>query len=298
VSGERLHRFWIPFVLFLLTWFTTAAVGGRMARNFRGNLPVFRADHDLFAFLQVFDDPSLLFDGLPYSLTLLAILLAHEFGHWLMCRRYGMEASLPYFLPAPTLIGTFGAFIRIRSIIYSRRELFDVGVAGPLAGFAVLLPALAAGYSWSKVVPGIARQGDLTFGLPLVFHYFQQVTFPGTAPADVSLHPVAWAAWAGALATALNLLPIGQLDGGHILYAWFGHRQLTLSKVFILAFLAPLGFLYWPWWLWAAVLWFFGRKHPYIHDAVGLDRVRKCVAILAFVVFALSFMPAPVQVTP
>ena len=294
MSGERLHRFWIQAFLFALTLFTTSAVGARMARNFAQGQPVFRMESDGWAFLVPFERPAVLLDGLPFSLTLLAILLAHEFGHWGMCRRYGLDASLPYFLPAPTFIGTFGAFIRIRSLIYSRRELFDVGVAGPLAGFALIVPALYFGYAWSKIVPGVERRGDLVFGTPLIFRYFEQVLFPGVSTADICLHPVAWAAWAGAFATALNLLPIGQLDGGHILYAWFGQRQLTLSKIFI-AMLIPLGFVYWPWWIWAVVLWLFGRKHPYIHDYVGLDARRKVIAILAFLIFAICFMPTPVE---
>jgi membrane-associated protease RseP (regulator of RpoE activity) len=293
--GERLHRFWIQAVLFLLTLYTTSAVGSRMAWNFANGLPVFRLEHDSLAFLSAWNDPRLLLTGLPFSLTLLGILLAHEFGHWCMCRHYGLDASLPYFLPAPTFIGTFGAFIRIRSIIYSRRELFDVGVAGPLAGFVLIVPAIYFGYAWSKVIPGVALRGDLVFGTPLIFRYFEQLIFPGARPVDLCLHPVAWAAWAGVFATALNLLPIGQLDGGHILYAWFGQRQLTLSKVFI-ALLVPLGFVYWPWWIWAVLLFIFGRKHPYIHDYVPLDGGRKALAVLAFVVFALCFMAAPVTI--
>jgi membrane-associated protease RseP (regulator of RpoE activity) len=158
----------------------------------------------------------------------------------------------------------------------------------------LIVPALYFGYAWSKLVPGIATRGDLVFGTPLLFRYFEQLLYPGVNSADVCLHPVAWAAWAGAFATALNLLPIGQLDGGHILYAWFGQKQLTLSKIFI-ALLIPLGFVYWPWWIWAVVLYIFGRKHPYIHDYVGLDASRKAVAVLAFVIFALCFMPAPVE---
>lgn len=266
-----------------------------MAWNFSHSLPVFRLDHDALVFLSAWRDPASLAAGLPFSLTLLAILLAHEFGHWGMCWRYRLDATLPYFLPAPTFIGTFGAFIRIRSIIYTRRELFDVGVAGPLAGFVLIVPAIYFGYAWSRLVPGVALQGDLVFGTPLIFKYFEQLFFPGARSVDLCLHPVAWAAWAGCFATALNLLPIGQLDGGHILYAWFGPLQLTLSKVFI-GLLIPLGFLYWPWWVWAMLLFLFGRKHPYIHDYVPLDGTRKTLAVLAFLVFAICFMAAPVTI--
>jgi membrane-associated protease RseP (regulator of RpoE activity) len=292
VSGERLHRLWIQPILFLLTIYTTAAAGSRMARNFDEGLPAFRLEHDLFVFFSVWNDPTELVRGLPYALTLLAILLAHEFGHWGACRWYRLDATLPYFLPVPGFVGTCGAFLRIRDIIYSRRELFDIAVAGPLAGFALILPALYFGYSWSKVVPGVVQKGDLIFGLPLAFRYVEQLTFPGVSSGDVCLHPVLWAAWAGAITTAANLLPIGQLDGGHILYAWFPQRHEMLSKVAI-ALLVPLGFVFWPWFVWATVLYFFGRRHPYIHDYAPLDPVRKALALVAFVVFVISFIAAP-----
>ena len=190
------------------------------------------------------DAPGRLLRGLPFSLTLMTILLAHEFGHYLACVYYRVDASLPYFLPSPTLIGTFGAFIRIRSPIYSKRVLFDIGIAGPLAGFVFLLPALAIGLAFSKVIPGIAHQGSVQFGTPPVQWLLEQAIFPGVAPGDIYLHPVARAAWVGVFATALNLLPIGQLDGGHILYALVGERHKLVSKV-VIALLVPLGIFFW-----------------------------------------------------
>jgi len=239
--------------------------------------------------------------GLLFLLTLasttlvglLTILLAHESGHYLACLYYGVDASLPYFLPAPTLMGTFGAFIRIRSAIYSKRVLFDIGVAGPLAGFVFLMPALAVGLAFSKVIPGIAHQGDIQFGTPGLLWILQKAIFPGVPAADIYLHPVARAAWIGILATALNLLPIGQLDGGHILYALVGDRHKLLSKVFIAA-LIPLGFRWWPWWLWAVALFFLARRHPVIIDPSGLSTGRKWLALVALIVFLLCFTVAPV----
>src|SRR5205085_12096445 len=187
--------------------------------------------------------PLVLFDGIAFSLTLMTILLAHEMGHYFACRYYGINASLPYFLPAPTLIGTLGAFIRIRSPIYTRRALFDVGVAGPLAGFAVLLPALILGLLHSKILPGVANRGDFVFGTPLALRLLEWVFFHGVSVADINLHPVARAAWVGLLATALNLLPIGQLDGGHILYSFFGQTHKLLSRLFVAAII-PIGFFF------------------------------------------------------
>ena len=174
------------------------------------------------AYRELLSDPGPWLNGLAFSLTLLAILLAHEMGHYVTCMRNGLDASLPYFMPFPSLIGTLGAFIRIRSPIYSRQVLFDVGFAGPLAGFLLVLPAAIVGIACSRVVPGIAERGDLNFGTPALFWIFQHLFFPGAASADISLHPVARGAWVGVFATALNLLPIGQLDGGHILYAFRG----------------------------------------------------------------------------
>lgn len=289
----RLHeRYWLHGLLFLATLFSTTLVGSSLQGDFNRNLP-FDVQHYLYAFVNVWGNPGLIWQGLPFSLTLLTILLAHEAGHYFACLYYGVDASLPYFLPAPTLMGTFGAFIRIRSAIYSKRVLFDIGVAGPLAGFVFLLPALAIGLAFSKVIPGIAHQGDIQFGTPGLLWILQKVIFPGVPAADIYLHPVARAAWIGILATALNLLPIGQLDGGHILYSLVGDRHKLLSKIFIAA-LIPLGFLWWPWWLWAVALFFLARRHPVIVDPSSLSPGRKWLALLALIVFLLCFTAAPV----
>lgn len=285
-------RLWLHLLLLLATLLTTSAAGSRIAYNFHHNLPAFRVEEDLLAILEPIQQPALLLDGLPFALVLLLILGAHEFGHYYFCVRYALNASLPYFLPAPSFIGTFGAFIRIRSLIYSRADLFDVGVAGPMAGFFVLVPCLVLGLWHSRVIPGIAERGDMIFGQPLLLMLLEAVVFPHTSSADIALHPIARAAWVGLFATALNLLPIGQLDGGHVLYAWFGERYQRRSWMF-LAMLIPLGFFWWPWWVWAGILYWLGRKHPYIHDEMGLDPVRQRWAIAAVILFLLCFMPAP-----
>jgi len=288
-------RLWLHALLLLLTLLTTTIVGARLSANFEQNLPAFQFEEDFEFLFSLWQQPYLLTAGLPFSLTLLAILLAHEFGHYFACLYHRIDSSLPYFLPAPTLIGTFGAFIRIRAPIFSRRDLFDVGVAGPIAGFVFLIPALGIGLALSKVIPGIASQGDLTFGNPPLLWLALQAVFPGVAPADVYLHPVARAAWIGLFATALNLLPIGQLDGGHILYAFTGPLHRRLSQIFAVA-LIPLGYFYWTGWiLWAVFFLITGLRRPAIIDEspVGAGRLR--LGLLAAVIFLLCFTPDPIQ---
>jgi membrane-associated protease RseP (regulator of RpoE activity) len=287
-------RWAIHWLLFVLTLATTTLVGVVFANTFQAGRPL---DYDqylnVFSVLQ--SRPALIVDGLAFSLTLMTILLAHELGHYFACRYYGIDASLPYFLPFPSPIGTLGAFIRIRSPIYTKQALFDVGIAGPLAGFAFLLPALAIGIGESKIIHGVGERGDLTFGVPLIERFFEWIIFPHTRPSDILLHPVARAAWVGTLATALNLLPIGQLDGGHILYAFFGRRHKLLSRIFVLA-LIPLGILYSPsWFVWAALLFFFALRHPAIYDITKLDRNRTVLGLIALAILVLTFTLAPLR---
>jgi membrane-associated protease RseP (regulator of RpoE activity) len=271
--------------------FTTTLVGAALQYDFDRNLPL-EVEHSFEAYVRVWHHPAELLQGLPFSLTLMTILLAHELGHYLTALYYGVDASPPYFLPAPTLTGTFGAFIRIRSAISSKRALFDIGVAGPLAGFVFLLPALSVGLAFSKVIPGIALQGDIHFGVPLLEWLLVKLIFPGAGAADIYLHPVARAAWIGIFATALNLLPIGQLDGGHIVYALAERRHRLFSNV-ALAALVPLAF-FWPAWLfWAAIL-FFARRHPVVHDFGDIGPGRRQLGWAALVIFLFSFTFAPV----
>ncbi|MBE0660525.1 MAG: site-2 protease family protein [Bryobacteraceae bacterium] len=273
---------------------TATALGSRLQTNFDQNLPAFDLDRDWAVFYDIWRTPRLLIQGLPYSISLLGILLAHEFGHYFACTWHGVRASLPYFLPAPTFIGTFGAFIRFRSAIAGRRELFDIGIAGPLAGFVFVLPALGIGLALSRVVPGIGNMGEISFGTPLLMRWAEAYVFPGVDPVDISLHPVARAAWVGLLATALNLLPVGQLDGGHLIYAVAGewHSKVALAAILLMV---PLGFLYWPWWFWAVVLFFVGRKHFHVFGRSGLGKGRLALFALTAVIFAISFIAAPVQ---
>jgi membrane-associated protease RseP (regulator of RpoE activity) len=296
------HRYWLHALLLFLTLVTTTVVGSGLARSFAESRP-FDFDTDLRGYIRMWHDPGSVLDGLPFSLTLLAILLAHELGHFLAARYYRVDATLPFFIPAPTLIGTLGAFIRIRSAILSKRILFDIGIAGPLGGFALLVWPLAAGVSLSKIVPGIGERGELLFGTPLVVRLFEMVLFPGVSMHDIYLHPVARAAWVGVLATALNLLPIGQLDGGHVLYAFVGERTRILSRIFVLA-LAGLGAFQlfttsykvgYTWLGWALVLFFFALRHPAIVDPSPIGRTRGRLAVLALIIFLLSFTLAPIR---
>jgi membrane-associated protease RseP (regulator of RpoE activity) len=289
------NRLWLHLLLLVMTMFTTTLVGAHMQYNFTHNLPFFDLGRDLVDIFTVgLRSPQLFFAGLPFSLTLLTILMAHELGHYLACVYYGVDATLPFFLPAPTpFTGTLGAFIRIRSAIYSKRILFDVGIAGPLAGFIFLIPALGVGLAFSKVIPGINHQGTVQLGTPVLQWMLQHLIFPGVPSADIYLHPVARAAWVGMFATALNLLPVGQLDGGHIIYAMLGKSHKWITQTFLLALL-PMGKLWTGWWFWAVVLFFLARKHPPVYDQTEIGQPRFKLGLVALVVFILCFSYAPI----
>ena len=288
------HRYWLHGLLLLLTLLTTTVVGASLAHSFARGTPL-DLDIGFAGYTRMWHDPSFLVEGLPFSLTLLAILLAHEMGHYLAAQYYHVDATLPFFIPVPNLIGTLGAFIRIRSAILSLRVLFDIGIAGPLAGFAALILPLIAGVSLSKVAPGIANQGDLIFGTPLILRFFEWIMFPHAAAPDIYLHPVARAAWVGLLATALNLLPIGQLDGGHILYAFLGERTRLLSRIFVGVLVLMGFFLAWSWFFWAGLLFFFGLRHPVIVDPSPVGRGRRWLGLVALAILILSFTATPIR---
>jgi membrane-associated protease RseP (regulator of RpoE activity) len=235
--------------------------------------------------------------GLSFSLPLLTILLAHELGHYLECRRRNVDASLPYFLPSPSLFGTLGAFIRVRSPIYTREGLFDIGVLGPLAGFAVLFPFLMAGVFISKVMVHPVLPDSIVLGTPLAIRLLEKLWFPGVPPIAIALHPMAMAAWAGLFATALNLLPIGQLDGGHILYALGRSRWHRVVSLLFISALGIAGFFYWPWWVWAALMFFFKRHHPLVYDNTPLSLSRRILCGAAVAIFILSVSVVPVRTT-
>jgi len=286
-------RYWLHTLLFAVTLLTTTAAGAAMQIDFNRNLPfdVERAFMRTYPWL--WHHPAGLLQGLPFSLTLLTILMAHEFGHYLAAMYHRVDASLPFFIPSP-LLGTFGAFIKVRSPIYTKRALFDIGISGPIAGFIFLLPALSIGMAFSKVIPGIANQGTLIFGIPGLQRLMEWIVFPGTPAADIYLHPVARAAWVGIFTTALNLLPIGQLDGGHILYSFFPRRHRIASRV-VAALLLPLTYFWWVWALWAIGMLWLGKYHPVIVDASDMSPGRKKLGWLAVAIFLLCFMFAPVS---
>jgi membrane-associated protease RseP (regulator of RpoE activity) len=237
--------------------------------------------------------------GLAFSLPLMAILLAHEMGHYLACRRHRLDASLPFFIPVPFGIGTMGAFIRIRSPLATKRELVDVGASGPLAGFLVALPVLYLGIAQSQVVHQLPQGGYLVFGEPLLFRLLSLWIHPELQKgADLLLHPSGYAAWIGLLVTALNLLPFGQLDGGHIAYAALGRTHRLMAWPLLLV-LVLLGFRWSGWWVWAVVALVMGVRHPWIPgEAEPLPQDRKWVVALAALVFFLSFTPEPVKLVP
>ena len=285
----------IAILLFVLTLISTLAVGAQYATSYAsGQSPDFEELFSTYAALLA--HPQLLLAGVPFAFTLIGILLAHELGHFFACRYYGISASYPYFLPAPTLIGTLGAFIRIRSPISNRKALFDVGLAGPVVGFLFAVPALAIAIFYSRVVPFSDAHASIVFGQPLVMRLLVAALRPGVTPGDLLLHPVGRAAWVGLFATALNLLPGGQLDGGHILYSVASkyHKKITMAVALLLI---PLGLFFWRGWiLWSILLLAIGFRHPpLLNRWEKLDRTRLLWAAFAVLMFILCFMPMPVM---
>lgn len=242
--------------------------------------------------------------GLWYSLTILAILGCHELGHYWACRYYDVDASRPFFLPVPLpLTGTLGAFIRIREPIPSKRMLFDIGIAGPIAGFLVAVPALVMGIAMSNVIelPDPLPPLTMYLGEPLLYKAISWL-FWGLPPDgySVNMHPMAFAGWFGLLATALNLFPIGQLDGGHISYAVLGRRSSHITLVMVATALV-LSYFSTSWVVWTGLmivmLTVFGRHHPRTYDEeVPLDSTRKRLALVALVIFIVCFTPMPLEV--
>jgi membrane-associated protease RseP (regulator of RpoE activity) len=294
-STPRL-RYRVPLLLLLLTFCTTVLVGSRLQFNFNHNLEAFAGSETLplFPVEWLWQSPRLLLLGIPFSLSIMGILLSHELGHYFLCRHYGVRATLPFFIPAPTLIGTFGAFIRIGGRIESRAALFDIGIAGPIAGFVVAVPTMLAGLSLSHPVVG-ASDPDLQFGFPLIFQLGHLLLHNGGPPlSHYYLHPVAIAGWAGMLATALNLLPGGQLDGGHLVFAVSPRLHRFLSWAMI-GSLVVLSWFFWVGWMaWAILLALSGLQQPHVPQSPGVGRVRRRLSLLAIAMLLLTFTPAPV----
>ncbi len=286
--STQTSRLILPIGLFLTTILTTLWAGAYHTNS----------DPFLGAWEFLIRDPTVLLKGIPFSATLLGILVTHEFGHYLLSRLHRVPASFPLFIPGPPhFIGTFGAIIRMRGPILSRKALFDIGVAGPIAGFVVAVVALVFGLQRSEIVPANATFG-LHLGEPLLLQFMSWVIIgPLPEGTDVVLDPIGFAAWFGLFITSLNLIPIGQLDGGHVAYALWGNRQRTIA-VAMIPILLLLGLFGWPgWFLWAGLAGLVGLAHPPVMDPQrALGRVRVGVGWGALAIFFLTFAPIPFSV--
>jgi membrane-associated protease RseP (regulator of RpoE activity) len=302
---------WVNLALFILTVFSVMLAGATPEGPLPGDI-----GGQLLAML------TSIFSGWPFALSLLGILLAHEFGHYLVSRYHKTPATLPYFIPFPfSPLGTMGAAILMKGVPKNKRILFDIGVAGPLAGMLVAIPVLFLGLSMSSLdtisaSPNSFLEGNSLVYLLAKFAVFgkflpEPASFNGLPPLlywlryfftgqpspigglDVFIHPVAFAGWAGLLVTALNLIPAGTLDGGHVIHALFGDKARKAFP-YIIGVLIALG-IYWSgWWLWAALLFWLGRVNAETLDQITpLDRNRRLVAILVIVLFVLVFTPVP-----
>jgi membrane-associated protease RseP (regulator of RpoE activity) len=282
-------------VLLLLTFLTTTFAGAVAYAGFEQSLGLFERTR-LFSV-------GFLAHGLWYSIPVLLILGSHEFGHYVLCRVHDVDATLPYFIPAPPVVlitGTLGAVIRIRQAFPSKRALFDIGVAGPIAGFVVLVPLLYWGIGLSQVVPVSHGEGMIYFGEPLLYKAMAWLHF-GSIPDgyDVTIHPMAFAAWWGMLATALNLMPFGQLDGGHVVYSLVGRRAagVSVATLIVAALLTTLSVSWISMMVMMVVMAVvLGLHHPRVIDEdTPLDGGRRVLAVFALVIFIVCFTPVPIQ---
>lgn len=280
------QRVGIHVLLFVITVFTTMAAGA------------------LQEGADIFSDPRLIYKGLPFSAGLLLILGIHESGHYLASRYWGVRATLPYFIPLPPILsplGTLGAVIKVRSQIPNRRALIDIGAAGPLAGFLVAAVVSMIGLKQSTVVPVLEEPtvGSIMLGDSMIFSFLIH-SIIGSVPKGytVMLNPVAFAGWIGLFITALNLLPVGQLDGGHIIYALFGYGHRIIARLVVIV-LIPMGYLWMGWLVWGILLIFLlGTRHPAPLDPyVPLGPRRRGIGYLSILVFVLCFTPTPFKVT-
>ena len=302
------QRYWLHAVLLLATCFTTLVMGARMQYNFENNRPALSGGDGSPSYFPagwIITNPGRVLAGWPFAATVMLFFLAHEMGHYVYCMHYGIRATLPFFLPMPTPIGTMGAVILIRSPIRSRKALFDVGIAGPIAGFVVAFTALVVSFGWSKPATSGLGPADVRIGMPLIFEFMHRIwgavsatnATSGLPIERILLHPTAIAAWVGMYATALNLLPSGQLDGGHIVYAVAPRAHRVISWVTIAALLG-LGRLNIQWWIWGGVLiamnvfTFRQRQAP---EYPALPASRWVLAILALIILVLTFTISPFQ---
>ncbi len=273
----------IPFlhiILFLLTLLSTLFVGAM------------QTGADLLK------EPGEIYRGLPFALSLMIILLTHELSHYFASKIHGVKATLPYFIPAPTIIGTFGAFIKMKSPIVTRKALIDIGASGPIAGFIISVVAAVIGLHASEIVPVSQAKGALNLGDSILFSFLAKIVI-GVTPAgtEIMLNPVAFAGWIGLFVTSINLIPVGQLDGGHIAFAFLGEKHTRVSFILVMM-MSLLGLFLWEgWFVWAVLLLVLGLRHPpvvYWEDI--LDGRRKVTGFIALLILILTFIPVPFKI--
>ncbi len=284
-------------------------MGARMQYNFQHNRSALSLSDEpidgervpFFPAVWTHSHPARLLGGLPFMAAVMLFFMAHEMGHYLYCRRYGVYATLPFFIPMPTLIGTMGAVILIRSRIRSRTALFDIGIAGPIAGFVVALAVLIVSLGWSKPIHFGFELAEYDLGYPLIFQWSHRLLVsmnllrgPAALPLNrVLLHPVAIAAWVGMFATALNLLPGGQLDGGHIIFSIAPRAHKFVSRLTILILLPMAYYLWMGWFVWAILLQLSSLRHPQVAEWPRVSGGRAWLAGFALLMLALTLTPAP-----
>lgn len=269
---------YLHIVLFIVTFLTTLTAGA------------------LQKGINIIKEPGRLIEGLPFAVTLMSILLCHELAHYIASKKHHTKATLPYFIPAPSIIGTFGAFIKMESPIITRKALIDIGASGPIAGFIISVVACIVGLAMSEtMVSGQKEDVGIALGGSVLFTFLSEFII-GNVPDNynILLHPIAFAGWIGLFVTSLNLIPIGQLDGGHIAFAVFGERHRYISIVLV-GMLGIFGFFFWEGWLvWAVLMIILGIRHPpVLYWEVSLDPKSKFISIAAFIIFAITFIPSP-----
>ncbi len=281
---QKTGRPWLNLVLFLATFVTTTWAG---------------AAHQG---VNLLEQPSQFTAGLPYAAALMLILAAHELGHYFTARRYGMAVTLPYFIPLPFMLGTFGAFIRMKSLAPDRRAMFDVAVAGPLAGLVIAIPALLIGLQFSTIVPDAEGpalfMGGADVGSSVLFAFLAKTALGETVLEGhrLILHPIAFAGWLGLLVTALNLVPVGQLDGGHLVHTLLGHKNARMVGIVSLLALVVLGLFVWSGLLvWALLIFIIAGTEdiPPVNDVTQLRRGRLVLGAAAFALLLLILVPVP-----
>jgi membrane-associated protease RseP (regulator of RpoE activity) len=299
VVRRRPQRLWPSLTLFLLTLASTLIVGMDFAQSYAQDAAPFSGSQGIGSLLEAaWHHPAMILLGVPFSFTLLLILLSHELGHFFAGRYYGIDVSYPYFIPAPNLFGTFGAVISIRSPIPTRKALFDVGIAGPVVGFLFALPAMAWAVATAKIVPEAQANAAIHFGNPPLILLLDRLFHPGIDPNWILLGPVGWAAWVGLLATAMNLLPMWQLDGGHIVYSLTSRHHQRISLAVGLGLVA-LGVYSWAMWaVWGIILLALSLRFghpPLLNSWEPLGSGRRVLAVAALLILILSFTVCPAR---